>query len=285
MAEYWKSTPKYWCKFCATYVRDTTLEKKQHDATPRHQNNIQKSLRELHKTRERDERDKQRAKDEVTRLNGIIGSASAASGSSAPGSKLKQSAPAPLPATKTATVEQRRRQMEQLAAMGIAVPEEHRLDKPTTSGWTTVSERLVYNKVEENIKEEDDEKKEALGSHGVRKRKLDDDEDEDEPTTVKSKGNWGSTLKTYPGSKAQQDEDLDALLAGATARRPPETTIKSEEPSVSTEMPTLKSSESVDEARPLSDIPDINEPAAAVKQEDAAAAEPAVVFKKRKAKR
>ncbi|MBE7181524.1 MAG: hypothetical protein INR71_10015, partial [Terriglobus roseus] len=65
--------PKYWCKFCKTYVRDTKFERQQHDATGRHQSNIQRSLRTLHRDAERGERDKQRARDEVARLNGVVG--------------------------------------------------------------------------------------------------------------------------------------------------------------------------------------------------------------------
>ena len=72
MAEYWKSTPSYWCKFCSIYVRETPIERKNHEASAKHQNNIQRSLRDLHKNKEREDRDKQRAKDEVARLNGVL---------------------------------------------------------------------------------------------------------------------------------------------------------------------------------------------------------------------
>ncbi|KAJ4301833.1 hypothetical protein N0V90_003929 [Kalmusia sp. IMI 367209] len=72
MAEYWKSTPKYWCKFCRDYIKDTKFERQQHEATGRHQSNIQRSLKGLHREQAATERQKQRAKDEVARLNGRI---------------------------------------------------------------------------------------------------------------------------------------------------------------------------------------------------------------------
>src|ERR1700712_2474938 len=72
MSEYWKSTPSYWCKFCAIYVRDSGLERKNHEASAKHQNSIQRNLRELQKGKQREDRDKQRAVDEVARLNGLV---------------------------------------------------------------------------------------------------------------------------------------------------------------------------------------------------------------------
>ncbi len=94
MSEYWKSTvstslfhvkfvlilrqPKYWCKHCKTYVRDTKLERTNHDATPKHQGNLKRFLKDLHRGHEKDEKDKERAKAEVARLNGLpVGSGSA----------------------------------------------------------------------------------------------------------------------------------------------------------------------------------------------------------------
>jgi hypothetical protein len=68
MAEYWKSTasvahgmyglrltkfqPKYWCKYCEIFVKDTKFEKQQHEATGRHQGNIRRSLKGLHREQE-----------------------------------------------------------------------------------------------------------------------------------------------------------------------------------------------------------------------------------------
>lgn len=291
MSEYWKSTPKYWCKFCKTFVRDTNLEKKNHEATPKHQSNIQRSLRDLHKTSEREEREKQRAKDEVARLNGLV--AGKAGGAGASGSR---SGVGGFTTGAKATPEERKRQQDQLAAMGIFLP-----GRPTdpafgggavdpasaNGGWTTVSETPIYA-----TKDEDGDTKPAVASFGVRKRKLDEEEDEAEAEAeaVLRKG-WGSRFKTYPGSKDAQDDDLDALLSSAVVKKKEvkkegeetEVPVKTEDDAK--DIPSaLKKEESIGEVPPLAAIPDVTTAAIHVKQEEAPV-DPPVVFKKRKGKR
>ncbi|KAI5206259.1 hypothetical protein E4T42_02743 [Aureobasidium subglaciale] len=270
MSEYWKSTPKYWCKFCSTYVRDTNLEKKSHEATPKHQNNIQRSLRDIHKKTERDDREKQRAKDEVARLNGLVAakqgpSISVASGSQLPAPKLKSTAP-----SGPASVAERKRQMEQLAAMGVAIPEEFRRDMSIRGEWSTVSETPIYSKsVKPDADDEDDTK-----AFGVRKRKL-DEEEQDLNMAPKA---WGSRLKSYPPSKGNDEVDLDALLSSATTKKE----VKSEDNHL------LKKEGDADTTESIAAIPDISEGVAAeseVKPEPKADQDAPVVFKKRKSKR
>jgi hypothetical protein len=273
MSEYWKSTPKYWCKFCSTYVRDTTLEKKSHEATPRHQGNIQRSLRDIHKRTEREDREKQRAKDEVARLNGLVSgkqqpTISVASGSQPAAPKLKSTAP-----SAPASVAERKRQMEQLAAMGVAIPEEYRRDMSIQGEWATVAERPVYSRPIKSTSDDEDDDTKAFG---VRKRKLEDEEDK---LNLAPKA-WGSRLKSYPGANGNAEEDLDALLSGATARKE----VKPEEAD------SLKKEADIDTTGAIAAIPDIAEAASTesgtkpeVKQEQEQ--EAPVVFKKRKSKR
>ncbi|CAD0107697.1 unnamed protein product [Aureobasidium uvarum] len=270
MSEYWKSTPKYWCKFCSTYVRDTTLEKKSHEATPKHQNNIQRSLRDLHKKSEREDREKQRAKDEVARLNGLVSgkqqpSVSVASGSQLPTPKLKSTAP-----SAPASVAERKRQMEQLAAMGVAIPEEYRRDMSIQGEWATVSERPIYSRPVKSASDGEDEDTKAFG---VRKRKL-DDEEEDLKLAPKA---WGSRLKSYPGATGNTEEDLDALLSGATTKK-----------EVKSENSNLKIEGDVDPVDAIAAVPDIAEAASAeseTKVEPKHEQDAPIVFKKRKSKR
>jgi len=287
MSEYWKSTPKYWCKFCKLFVRDTTLEKKQHEATPKHQSSIQRSLRDLHRSTEREEREKQRAKDEVARLNGIVSGKPRQDGTGSGPGNFGKSNVAPAQANPS----ERKRQMEQLAAMGIAVPQEFRKDVAAGGEWTTVSETPIYH-----FKAEDEDSKVAATAYGVRKRKL--DEDEEEAEAVVRKG-WGTKLKSYPGSMAGKEEDLDALLSASAVRKkedvksePSSTGVKEEKTDAETPTlnrpesnrpPSLKKEESAAESL-LATIPDIDQPGAPVEQEDAAS-DPPVVFKKRKGKR
>lgn len=271
MSEYWKSTPKYWCKFCSTYVRDTALEKKSHEATPKHQNNIQRSLRDIHKKTEREDREKQRAKDEVARLNGLVSgkqqSNSVASASQPSAPKLKSTAP-----TGPASVAERKRQMEQLAAMGVAIPEEYRRDMSIQGEWSTVSERPVYSRPVKSTSDDEDEDTKAFG---MRKRKLGDEEEQDLKLAPKA---WGSRLKSYPGASSNTEEDLDALLSGATTKKE----IKSEASD------SLKKEVDTDTADTIAAVPDITEAASAeseVKAEPKQDQEAPVVFKKRKSKR
>jgi hypothetical protein len=196
--------PKYWCKFCKVYVRDTKFERTQHEATLRHQGSIQKSIRDIHKTKEREERDSQRAKQEVARLKGAFGAGSAPAPSTPAPSIARSAAPAPK---KQATVEDRKRQMQQLADMGIIIPDEYRADMGMPGAWQTVSQRPVGDgggPVADDVKP-------SRRSTGDKKRKHGDGEEEEEDGSayVQRKG-WGSRMKSYP--KSGQVDDLDALL-------------------------------------------------------------------------
>jgi hypothetical protein len=200
-SEYWKSVPKYWCKFCKTYVRDTPLEKKQHDSTARHQGSIQKSLRDLHKLKEREDRETQRAKDEVARLNGLT--------NTGVGSSVAKAAPVVTrEVRKMATADDRKRQMAQLAAMGVAIPEEFRGDVAMAGDWTTVARRGG----------EMEEKGTNALTSAEKKRKMKDrgeqeDEEEQEEGPANRRG-WGRALKKFPTDRKGGKDDLDDLLGG-----------------------------------------------------------------------
>jgi len=198
MSEYWKSTPKYWCKFCKVFVKETKFEKEQHDATPRHQGNIQRSLRNLHRDNEREDRDKQRAKDEVIRLNGIVSGAPLLAIRKPPlevvSGPPKQANPADL-----------KRQLAQLAEMGIVVPKEYRAEMAMAGDWETVPNEF---RVPPTLKEEQEDTKSL--NIGVRKRKANDGDEAEEPEMAVRRG-WGSTIKTYPGVNTVS-EDIESLL-------------------------------------------------------------------------
>ena len=237
-------------------MKDTKFEKQQHDATPRHQGNIQRSLRRLHKDNEREERDKDRAKAEVARLNGIV---SGSGGSSSPGHIIAQSTSGPA---KKATADDRKRQLKQLADLGVAVPEAYRREVAMAGDWETVSVR--------QIKKEEDVKPDVL-SFGTHKRKFEGQEEEEEAgTTVVRKG-WGSTTKKYPGSGGGV-EDIESLLknGGGSA------SMKMED------VPLIKKEDSDEAPGAEGDAPVATE--AEVKHEENATVEAPVVFKKRKAK-
>ena len=116
-----------------------------------------------------------------------------------------------------ATPAERKQQLAQLAAMGVAVPEDFRREMAMAGDWQTVSE----SPVNEVVKKDEDEKGAkpstsdvgpASVSIGVRKRKYEGQEEEEEAAERVVRKGWGSTTRTYPGG--DEDVDLDALLAG-----------------------------------------------------------------------
>ncbi|OSS45802.1 hypothetical protein B5807_09584 [Epicoccum nigrum] len=274
MAEYWKSTPKYWCKYCEVFVKDTKFEKQQHEATGRHQGNIRRSLKSLHRDQEIEARKQAQAKAEVARLNGLVPGSGGAGPSVAAGVGDKPTIAKREP-QKKATVEDRKRQWEQLAAMGVALPEEARQDMGMAGDWKVVTKKLV-GEVNDQGKFE-----EKQLNRGVHKRKVDEIEEERiaaEGLITRKKG-WGHTYKAFPGSKGNDDDDLEALLGAKKSQSP----VIKEEDTVKTEDP-VKGEE---DTKTLLDIPTAEEAAddaaaALVKQEEDAPAAPAVVFKKRK---
>lgn len=284
-------------------MRDSPLERKNHDASGRHQNNISRSLRELHKGQERETREKQRAKDEVARLNGLFsdkpGNARDATRPSGSASR-----PAPAPANMNPAA-QRKAHAEQLAAMGVALPDELKKEVTGVGNYHVVSERALDSsnavvvsgnrslaeilaeakREPEDVKEESDGEEESKAS---RKRRLEHEEDEEFAPRRKA---WGSNFKTYPGSEAATDSDvnLDALLKGV---------VKKKEPAVKTEASDIvkqeqaegedivKQEEDSTSTKPLITVPDIAASAEShVKPEPAQESAPAVVFKKRKGKK
>ena len=173
--------------------------------------------------------------------------------------------------------------------MGIAVPQEYKKEAAIGGEWSTVSETPIYT----NIKTEDEDGK-PTASFGVRKRKL--DEDEEEIQAIERKG-WGSKFKSYPGSNKGLDDDLDALLSGPIVKKK-DTKVENSTPDVKLEQtdadelndaipeeatPAVKKEETIGEAS-LAAVPDVGQATVPVKQEEAAA-DPPVVFKKRKGKR
>lgn len=163
--------------------------------------------------------------------------------------------------------------MEQLAAMGVAIPEEYRRDMSIQGEWATVSERPVYSRpVKSGSDDEDDDTK----AFGVRKRKL---EHEDDKLNLAPRA-WGSRLKSYPGASANSEEDLDALLSGATTKKE----IKSEEADL------LKKEAELETTDAIAAVPDIDEASAnefkvKVEPKQEQEQDAPVVFKKRKSKR
>ncbi|WQF88171.1 Putative WW domain-binding protein [Colletotrichum destructivum] len=310
MSEYWKSTPKYWCKHCSIFVRDTKLERQNHEATGKHQGALKRFLRDLHRGHEQEEREKERAKREVERLKGIAPGSSASAFSAPSFPRPGGSSGAPAPSSAEA---QRKQQMEQLAGLGVSIPTAFRGDMAMAGEWTVTATKVVDPDAPR-------EKPVVAKAVGVRKRERTDEEKEEEEAVrglFKKRKGWGSTRRM-----PEDDGDLDALLSSNTLLRavkkeedaeepaeadakgdvkleesPAEEEVKKEDgvedvalADVKPDAPSVKREpeDDDDDAGKGLDVPALGD--AAVKKEDEATAEsaeaaaPAVVFKKRKPK-
>ncbi|KGQ12465.1 hypothetical protein BBAD15_g1795 [Beauveria bassiana D1-5] len=296
MSEYWKSTPRYWCKYCAVYVRDTKLERANHESTARHQGAIKRSLRDLHRSHDRDERDKERAKREIDRLNGVVpGGNASSSGTPAPLTStsssthtLGSSRPAPPP---TATEASLKKQREQLAELGVAIPSSFRPEMAMPGEWTVTSTRVVETRRGGG---NDSGAVEARAS-GVRKREENEEEKEEEEAVrglFKKAKRWGRDSKGMPDD---QDAELDALLSGSLVKKQSlaEDDVKEAGEEEEEEEEEKKVEEKTEDGIDVKLEPAVKEEpdtaagcitATATKLEDADSAVGAVVFKKRKPK-
>ncbi|TPX25612.1 hypothetical protein DIZ76_011067 [Coccidioides immitis] len=239
MSEYWKSTPKYWCKHCKTYVRDTPFERTQHEATGKHQGSLKRFLRDVHRSQDKDQKDSQKAKNEIERLKGLVAPTTKASGQQPTWKRGTGHLDSGTSASLSVNKEQRKSQMEQLAEMGVAIPEEFRPEMALAGEWKTVSETLVTDSTGRDT---------AAMVKGVRKRKLDGQEEgeegeEDEtsgvvPDQQRPRKVWGSTFKSHPGL-GEDDEELEALLSKTThlKGKKPKLESKSEDERVEKEAP------------------------------------------------
>ncbi len=291
MSEYWKSTPRYWCKYCAVYVRDTKIERANHESTGRHQGAVKRSLRDLHRSHDRDERDKERAKREIDRLNGVVPGGSSSSGAAGPStssaSSTHQSAPgssrpAPPPVASEASLQKQR---EQLAELGVAVPGSFRPEMAMPGEWTVTNTRVIETRPGGG----EEGKVEARAS-GVRKREENEEEKEQEEAMrglFKKPKRWGRATKAMP---EDQEAELDALLSGSLVKTQAADGVKEEDVKEEDVKAEVKDEEDVEgklEPAVKEEAPDtaaggITETAA--KSEDADSAASAVVFKKRKPK-
>lgn len=119
-----------------------------------------------------------------------------------------------------ASVTERKKQLAQLAEMGIAVPDEFRGDMAMAGDWKVISQKPVQETTSEDPL-----------SVGVRKRKLEGQEEEEEATEILARRGWGSTSRRYPGALEVDALNLDALLSGAKSTKGEEATpgLKKEE--------------------------------------------------------
>lgn len=245
---------------------------------------MKRFLRDLHRGHEKDEREKERAKSEVARLNCLVSGGSGLSANAGGGSSSAFGrGPIPFVPKPHATNADRIQQAAQLAELGVSIPDEFRGDMAMTGDWQVVSERIMDP-------EADGEKKPDAIGFGVRKRSAHVEEDEDEAPRKK---NWNSRY-TYPGEGL--DNDLDALLQSAIIKvdgAPLDSNVKQETGENAVATSTIPKSEDSKKDATKSEVPYIKReasddlslnvvgPSADVKEDP----EPdggGIVFKKRK---
>lgn len=163
-------------------------------------------MRGIQNDHERSEREKEKVKAEVERLNKVVGSSSSTGPVMIKEPTIRKTATGPLSAA------DQKKQWSQLADMGIRVPGDFRAEMALPGEWQKVAERPV----------EDSIMGETL-STGVRKRKYEGQDEEEEAGETIARRGWGSTTRRYPG---EEQPDLDDLLSASVTKREKKPTTK-----------------------------------------------------------
>ncbi|KAG0134092.1 hypothetical protein HOY82DRAFT_554715 [Tuber indicum] len=209
MSEYWKSTPRYYCKHCKMYVTDTPLSRKNHDASPKHQGSLKRFLRDLHRNNEREKAAAENAKREVARLNALTGGPSTSASSSSSSATARP--PPPRQPAGVLTDAERKRQMNELESLGVALPDNYRAEMALMGEWK--STEVVPDAPEKKMTEKEKVQEEIRQDM---KRKFEEEEaerkwkvlDEDE----KAIRSFKIETKSYPGMEDEGEGGMERLL-------------------------------------------------------------------------
>ena len=278
MAEYWKSTPKYWCKHCKTFVVDTKIARSQHESTGKHQGALARFLRVLHRNNERETSTKEAAKQEVARLEALTSGKPLPSTTTAVGASLGGATTKWATSTVRSLSEaEQKSQLKQLESLGVALPEEFRKEVAMPGEWqeiatkstTTAADGGKRGTLSSGAKSAVEESKGQAKEEILRKRKAEEEArrweemDEDE----RAMRCFKVETKTYPGDGFGDGEgpDTDVLLGlgkekikafGRAAQQPQELTedgkmVKKEEEPLFTGSGVVVKREEGDEGPPV----------------------------------
>lgn len=89
MTEYWKSVGNSWCDFCRCFVRNDEFNKRQHDASERHQNSLRRKVQTLTRNAEREKKELERTNKALRKAGGRVAQVAA--------TIEKEEIPPPLP--------------------------------------------------------------------------------------------------------------------------------------------------------------------------------------------
>ena len=164
----------------------------------------------------------------MQRLNGIVGDSFGTVTTSTNVPQKLPGAAVRSENSRTATTEERKKHMVQLAEMGVAIPDEYRREMALAGDWQVLSETSVGPN-----QSQDDEANPKARLAGVHKRKLPGLEEGDEGNDGTVKRGWGSRVKAYPGSQ-EFGEDVESLLRRPRSQEATEPSVK-EEPGIKNE--------------------------------------------------
>ncbi|PPQ63666.1 hypothetical protein CVT24_004551 [Panaeolus cyanescens] len=82
MSEYWVSKKKYFCKYCDIYIADDAPSRQHHESGMRHKGNVERYIRQIYKTGEKQKKDLEEEKREMRRIEQAANAAFAADVSS-----------------------------------------------------------------------------------------------------------------------------------------------------------------------------------------------------------
>lgn len=202
-----RNKPRYWCKQCHVYVRDTSFERSQHEATARHQGNLRRFLRDIHRNKDREERKESRTKREIDRLKGIVGKETSSITKTSREKSTGNSHRITLALPQNVAVQSRREQINQLVALGVAVPENYRPEIAMAGEWQTVSEQPVKPRVKDSESDNSSDKGARVVTDETKQQQIGKTK---EPATAEYQKlpsrSWGTMTKTYPEQQQQQQE-------------------------------------------------------------------------------
>ncbi|KAJ6259029.1 hypothetical protein Dda_5925 [Drechslerella dactyloides] len=173
------------------FVKDSPLSRKDHEASPRHQHALQRFLRDLHKNKEREAVAAENTKREAERLNNLDNPDYVAKPLARRAADLVTK---PAKASTFRSEEQQKKHLDELAALGVAMPESYRKEHALVGEWETVRviERPATPEDGAGSDDESDEKR-------IKRRKLGDAGEGEEDDEEAEARNFTVRTMEYPG--------------------------------------------------------------------------------------
>ncbi|KAF3918475.1 hypothetical protein ABW21_db0204004 [Orbilia brochopaga] len=210
MSEYWVSLKRYWCERCKLFVKDSPLSRKDHEASPRHQHALQRFLRELQKSKEREVVAAENTKREAERLNNLDNPDYVPKPLARRAADIKAKPATPAKSSTYRSEEQQQKHLDELAALGVAMPETYRKEHAMAGEWETV--RVIERPATPEDAGSDDESEQKR----IKRRKLGDagEEEQEDEEDAASRNFTVRTMEYPPG-----DTSVSGSIGGITFKK------------------------------------------------------------------